>query len=548
MIDAALEEYGKISGTVHAPDGSPAAGIWVIAYRQYEKWWEPISGAETREDGTYVLGGLTTGTYRVEFFDPSGEYAWEYYDNKVMVERATNIAVTTGTITPGIDATLGVAGKISGTVTSATDGTPIEGAWVNVYRNNAGSWDWTWAGAETGPDGSYTIGGLPSGVYRLEYWDWSGAYAGEFYDGKDTLRSATAVAVRAGSTRAGIDVTLDPVGGISGTVTSAADGTTVQGAWVSAYRTVGKSWEWYGDAETGDDGTYSISGLPAGNYRLEIYDPSGEYAYEFYDGKDTLERANSVTVATGLVTPDIDVTLDPASRITGRLTSATDDEPIGTGVAIAYRQNGRSFEPIGYGETMPDGTYTIGGLRAGTYRVEFFDWEGDYAYEFYDDAATLASAKDIVIGTGSETVGIDAMLDPAGKISGKVTLAADGSPLEYAWVTVYRQVGKGGWEPMFGAETAADGSYTVGGLRTGTYRAQFMYWGEAFGAEFYDDATTLRKATDIGVTAGETTPDINAALELGAWPGKFTSLGTSRGAPRSGPKYSTIDVRERLMR
>lgn len=66
-------------------------------------------GAETAPDGTYGIGGLAAGTYRVEFMDPWGIYASEFFDGKPTLNRATNVTVTSGAATPNINATLDIA-------------------------------------------------------------------------------------------------------------------------------------------------------------------------------------------------------------------------------------------------------------------------------------------------------------------------------------------------------------------------------------------------------------------------------------------------------
>ena len=44
------------------------------------------AGTYTASDGTYDVGGLATGTYRVGFRDYSGATAFEYFDNATSVE------------------------------------------------------------------------------------------------------------------------------------------------------------------------------------------------------------------------------------------------------------------------------------------------------------------------------------------------------------------------------------------------------------------------------------------------------------------------------
>ena len=67
--------------------------------------------------------------------------------------------------------------------------------------------------------GFYTITGLPSDTYKIQFTSEVSGYAGEWYDNKADYASATAVSVTAGHTTTGIDAVLNPWGGISGTVT-----------------------------------------------------------------------------------------------------------------------------------------------------------------------------------------------------------------------------------------------------------------------------------------------------------------------------------------
>ena len=59
---------------------------------------------ETASNGTYSLGGLASGSYRLEFQDGSGTYLTQYYKNSLDLTSATAIAVTapktTATSTP----------------------------------------------------------------------------------------------------------------------------------------------------------------------------------------------------------------------------------------------------------------------------------------------------------------------------------------------------------------------------------------------------------------------------------------------------------------
>ena len=71
--------------------------------------------------------------------------------------------------------------------------------------------------------------------------------------------------------------------------------------------------------------------------------------------------------------------------------------------------------------TRNDGTYELGGLRAGTYRVGFDSISGGYMPEFWDDAVTVETATDIVLGASSTATNRDARLAAGSHITGTVT-------------------------------------------------------------------------------------------------------------------------------
>ena len=89
LID--LLDAGSIEGTVTDRDFVPLPDASVTAFKGDEE----VSSTSTEEDGTYMLIGLPTGSYRVEFS------ATGYEDREV-----SDVAVTAGETTSGVDATL----------------------------------------------------------------------------------------------------------------------------------------------------------------------------------------------------------------------------------------------------------------------------------------------------------------------------------------------------------------------------------------------------------------------------------------------------------
>ncbi|MEO0108437.1 MAG: carboxypeptidase-like regulatory domain-containing protein, partial [candidate division WOR-3 bacterium] len=142
------------------------------------------------------------------------------------------------------------SGSISGTITDAVTGNPIEGAKVTAGCCGRS--------ALTGADGSYTIGNLPAGSYRVKAMK-----CGEYEPGE----YPNLVEVAEGQHVEGIDISLTPIGGsgsgsISGTVYDKQTGEPIAGAKVMA-GSCGRS------VLTGDDGAYTISGLADGTYTVK---------------------------------------------------------------------------------------------------------------------------------------------------------------------------------------------------------------------------------------------------------------------------------------
>jgi len=85
--------------------------------------------------------------------------------------------------------------------------------------------------------------------------------------------------------------------------------------------------------------------------------------------------------------------------------------------AYKYYDDGRGGQYWGWaaeGLTDASGTYDVGELAVGTYRVSFYDWWGEFAPECYDDVPTWnvsdARCADISVGASMTASGVDASL------------------------------------------------------------------------------------------------------------------------------------------
>lgn len=98
-----LERGGRITGTV--TNGSiPISNITVYAYDQNNVF---SGGTKTDINGIFILKGLKTGAYKVQFYPlPTTGYAIQWYNGKTNQSDADMVNVTAPNETSGINATL----------------------------------------------------------------------------------------------------------------------------------------------------------------------------------------------------------------------------------------------------------------------------------------------------------------------------------------------------------------------------------------------------------------------------------------------------------
>ena len=118
LAAVALTPDGNITGRVTNPGGVGIGDAVVIAYDYDGMDWNWYESTVADPDGYYDLGGLPTGTYRLEFIDDSGTYLGEFYNNTATLDAATGVSVTRSSTTANINAQLTAAGHITGKITT----------------------------------------------------------------------------------------------------------------------------------------------------------------------------------------------------------------------------------------------------------------------------------------------------------------------------------------------------------------------------------------------------------------------------------------------
>jgi hypothetical protein len=207
---AELTKAGSIAGQVtSASSGAGLSGVEVEIVGP-EGSGEGFYHVTTEANGRYRLGSLEPGHYVITFSYPGSEYLSQTISFSLGEGEPHTVSVIK----------LSEGGKISGTVTNAYTHNGLEKISVYAYVPGHGG-----GFAKTNSKGEYTITGLPSGAYDVEYtWEYSEAeekeyekaalyvpkYITQYYNNQISAGSANTVSVSEGGTTSGISVAMVP--------------------------------------------------------------------------------------------------------------------------------------------------------------------------------------------------------------------------------------------------------------------------------------------------------------------------------------------------
>lgn len=323
-------------------------------------------------------------------------------------------------------------------------------------------------------------------------------------------------------------------GAIRGTVL-ADGGASVAGTMVSAHRHNGEYLEWAASVEVDVDGVFALEALAAGTYTLQFSPPAGsQLVGEWWNDQSMEWYADTFEVDDGAEVTGLEATLAIGGSLAG-VVSGDGGAPLPEATVTAYALVDGNLEYGGSAWTGEDGAFTIAGLAAGRYTLEFgAPWGSAYTGEWWDDRADQSDA-DIVAVVGGETLaGLDATLSAGGGISGQVT-GEDGEPLPGI------KVAASSWGSWGFATTDADGRYELVGLAAGSYTVSFAPDeydpGQATGyiREYWDDVLNEFDATPVVVGSGQAVSGIDARLSRG---GSIAGTVSVDGTPIAGVEVS----------
>ncbi len=379
--------------------------------------------------GGFTLTGLTTGTYR---FEVAG----------AVVAGDPTFALTAGLKNQPVALTLVPGATFSGRVQTDT-GVAVNGAQVQVIGNGVVET------ATTGADGKFAIPHLPDGDYSVTVTA----------TGRATVQLSNVAISGDGLTRTFI---LAAEGVISGRVTREAGGPN-SALRVAATPTDGSPGAYLG---TVDGDTFTVHGLPAGEYTLSIS----------ADGYLTTSRALTVTAGGALDAGT--VPFNRAGSISGAVTAAA-GLTLG-GIEVSAKAGGQT---IGTALTDGSGRFSIPNLPAGRYELRAGEARG------------LSTAVEIDLESGEVRSSASVPYTAGAELTGRVRMGTRPA----VWFEVSLVASDGASQS---AVTDADGVYRFDAVGAGTYTIKTGIAGR--GTVDVTTASGVVTAPDISMTESAT--------------------------------------------
>lgn len=425
----------------------------------------PVQGVLVEANGANGSGDAITdvaGVYNITSFLDTGNYSITVSGIGFVDTTIDDIEVTAGAETTNVDVVIPVSGGISGKVSDAVSSMGLQSVYVEA-ANETGGVSYGSFGF-TDSDGNYEIiTNFATGIYNVTV---------DLAEGH-LMKELTGVSVTAGEMTNNVDIVLERSATISGSVTDSSSSAALEGVLVYAVNSNG---EYTTSDVTNSSGQYTLNtNLATDTYNITIPFPDNHLA----------KTVTGVAAVAGSQYT-VDIELDPSGIISGIITDSANGQPV-NGAFVSASSN----DFFGYDTTNETGHYRISyGLGTGTYTVSTF-----YGLSYNETTG-------VTVTQGSETSDVNMELDivvqPSGTITGHVTDAATGDPIEDATVNAESLTGFGS------AYTDSNGDYIIDtGLTTGTYNVTVT-------AEGY----ITQEMTGVNVVEDQVTANVDFQLAI----------------------------------
>jgi len=505
-IDGHLHAAGSIAGKITAVAGG-ALSASVSVYRNgnfVNSGFSNSSGDYTVNalpaasnykvcvSGTGVFsGGSSTTGYLGRCYKTAG------WNGGSIPSTATSVAVTLGNTTPNINIKLPSAAAIAGKVTSST-GTALNGVFVTLHnRSNGGTFFATTnssglykAKSLTAATKGYTVCFNPFGVTSGTTGYLPRCFHNVAWSGGALPSSATKVSVSLGHTKTKVNQALPRGGAISGTVTSAANGSPIAGDAVIVFNSKGT--KFLGSASTNSKGHYKVKGLATATGDRVCAAPTSPSASVTFHGKCWKNIAyngvkfpsgtNPVSVKTGKTHTGISFKLSKTTIKLGSITGTITDTMVSPNAIEGATVSLFTSTGVGAGttSTSSSGQFTFSNLHASsagyvvcatafgafspTTSIPATGWAPRcYAATAWNGANVPAGAKRIPLSAGQHKNVGTLTLPVGGAIAGTTFVGNTGTPATGVTIDLYTAGGRF-VNSIF--SSFSDGTFNLIGLST----------------------------------------------------------------------------------
>jgi hypothetical protein len=419
-------DLATLTGTVVLTDGIPAVGVTIEVVPQPNvDFFAAPQPQNTKTDaaGNFHFDELPFGSYKLELTDPAGTYRPRTYREPADAAEPTLIVLDRASVVT-VETTIQLASQIRGNVTIDGVNAGMNGQVTAYNLTPEGSWALAGSGPLVAATGAYTVPGLVGGIYRVQV---QVDLPVQIFYGGATLETAADVEVLTGTVASDINIDITPYianvpyGTISGAVI--VDGAPQPNLQVSIYPAGFDCCTAPAPlitTTTNMEGAYTVSGLPAGQYKVGVSDPNQLYATIYAPDQPTFATAALFVIgnpADGVARQTI---LDANSSLAAggsvvRTIVRPDDTPVEGATVNLYQNVGDpaqfQYPLVASTVTNANGIYSFRGLAPNLYQVCIL------APGITETTCGGGNGQglgiDVVVTAGQEATGIDILNIPA---------------------------------------------------------------------------------------------------------------------------------------
>jgi protocatechuate 3,4-dioxygenase beta subunit len=420
--DITVHRGAAVAGRVADSAGRPVAGATVNVLGRMEDWVVSGDGGEFTLYGVPPDEAWITATHG-DYFATSSE----------------ELRLRPGELFEGLELVMQLGGRVRGQVLT-TENEPAGGVRVGLEVIEAEGGTADILNPTTDGKGAFQISRVPPGRYRVVVRDGSKSSSQE---------------VKLGAEGAVVDdvvLVLAATAPIQGRVQDAS-GTSVRGAIVEAFNAGKANGDARANAVTEGDGSFSLPGLPEGEYRVRARLPIGG------------PLVASERVAAGA--SDLVIQLPAPGALAGTVAD-TEGKPL---TSFELHITPSESDVVRVRETSEGGTFRVDGVAPGQYEVLV-----------QTSVGRSAVLSPVVVEPGKATGGLELRVTAGETVWGTV-LFKDGAPAPGVVLVAHPDASLEN-APERSTTTNGDGSFSVDALAAGTYRLQLSHQGVT---EFSED-------------------------------------------------------------